>query len=143
METHTETKNQTGKKTYEHVGNAEKNHTGFTEAAMVVVVAIVIVMVAIVLDSHKKQIGTSQATRTQEGDKYEMRGNLQYGGRGSGAHFIAKRGGEVQSFYHTGFTKVAMVVVVVNVVMMVAIVVDSHRKHKGTSRAAKIQKGDA
>ena len=35
-----------------------------------------------------------------------------------------------------------LVVVAVDVVMMVAIVVDSHRKHTGTSQAAKIQKGD-
>ena len=57
------------------------------------------------------------------------------------AHIVT-RSALKQSVCHTGFTKVAMVVVVVDVVMMVAIAVDSHRKHRGTSRAPKIQKGD-
>ena len=54
--------------THEHDGNTQKNHTGFTEVAMVVLVVVVIVMVAIVVYSHRKQSGTSEATRIQKGD---------------------------------------------------------------------------
>ena len=71
-----------------------------------------------------------QATRIQEGDAQELTRHLQDARRESGAHFIPTRVGEVQSYYRTGFG------------MTVAIVVDSHRKHRGTSRAPKIQKGD-